>query len=450
MNNTSYALSGVRILDLTQVAIGPYMTMLLAGLGAEVIKVESNRRADTSRGAVKPVTKAQMDQYPGREPGERPWNRTAYYNQRNRGKLGITLDFARPEGRDLLLRLAAVCDAVTENFRASVLERQGITWEALHAVNPRLVYLKLSSQGNSGPERDYGSLGSTLEQTAGLASITGYADSRLPMATNLVYPDPVGALLGVGVLIAGLRDARRSGEGQFIDFSQRELTVGLMGEAMLDYTFNGRVQAPMGNRHPSVAPHGVYPCRPLIVEDTASADPAAYVPPSPPPELQPSDQWLALAVETDAQWQALCKAMGNPPWSHDARFATALSRWQHQEELDRHLADWTRDQDALTLTAYLQERGVPAGAVQNGRQMLHDRALVERGWWEFLTPVDIGYPIPFTTSPWRLSSSPHHPGIPAPQLGEHNDRIYRGLLGLSDEEMTSLMAADVIGVEPKW
>ena len=251
-----HALDGVRILDLTQVAVGPYATFLLSSLGAEVIKVESHRRPDTARGPVRPAGAHQMKQYPRGEPGERPWNRGAHYNQRNRGKLGITLDLTAPAGKEIFKRLAARSDAVIENYRASVMERQGLGYDVLRAVNERLVYVKLSSQGDSGPERDYGSLGSTLEQTTGLASITGYLD-RVPLTTGRVYPDPVAGLLAVGALIAGLRQARRRGVGSLVDCSQREMTVGLLGEAMMDYAFNGRVQEPAGNRSASAAPGGL-------------------------------------------------------------------------------------------------------------------------------------------------------------------------------------------------
>jgi CoA:oxalate CoA-transferase len=166
----SRALDGIRILDLTQVAVGPYATFLLSTLGAQVIKVESNQHPDMTRGAVEPIGVEQLKQYPGRVPGLRPWNRGALFNQRNRGKLGITLDFSQPAGKEVLKRLAAICDALVENFRAAVMDRQGLGWEVLHAVNPRLVYLKLSSQGNTGPERNYGSMGSTLEQTRSLTA----------------------------------------------------------------------------------------------------------------------------------------------------------------------------------------------------------------------------------------------------------------------------------------
>src|SRR5439155_1633207 len=162
------ALEGLRILDLTQVAVGPYATLLLGFMGAEVIKVESCSRLDISRGPARPTSQGE-GLYPGGEPGERPWNRAAHYVHRNGNKRSLTLDLAIPHGKALLLQLATMCDVLIENFRASVMDRLGLGYEALAQANPRLIYVKISSQGATGPERDYGSLGSTLEQTAGLA-----------------------------------------------------------------------------------------------------------------------------------------------------------------------------------------------------------------------------------------------------------------------------------------
>ena len=433
-SNGRRALDGVRILDLSQVAIGPYATLLLASLGAQVIKVESHRRADTSRGPVQPVTETQRNQYPGREPGERPWNRTAFFNQRNRGKLGVTLDFSTPAGKRLLKGLVAVSDAVVENFRASVLDRQGLGWEALRAVNPRLVYLKLSSQGATGPERDYGSLGSTLEQTGGIASITGYRDG-VPLLTNETYPDPVAGILGAGALVAGLRRVRQTGQGQFLDLSQREVTAAVLGEAMMDYALNRRVATPIGNRHPSMAPHGVYPCR-----DERP----------PPKEGHPPGRWIAIAVADDEQWRGLCRAMDDPAWSADPRFATVTGRWRHQDEIDHQLADWTAGRDHIELTHLLQRHGVPAGAVLDGVELLADRQLAARGWWDHVTPTEIGRPFPMISPPWRMSGSPYRPLPPAPRLGEHNDAIIRDLLGIDEEEYAAYRAEGVISTEAAW
>jgi len=421
---TRYALEGIRILDLTQVAIGPYATLLLAGLGAEVIKVESHLRPDTSRGPVNPAGEQQMKQYPGGEPGARPWNRAAFFNQRNRGKLGITLDFSHPEGKELFKRLVARCDALAENYRASVMERQGLGWDEVHQVNPRLVYLKLSGQGNSGPERDYGSLGSTLEQTAGLVSITGYGDGP-PLMTNGTYPDPVAGILAVGALIAGLRRARQSGVGQFIDFSQREATIGLQSEAMMDYALNGRVQEPIGNRHPEFAPQGVYPCR-------------------------GDDEWIAISIEDDEQWMALCGVMGEPEWTLAPDYATMAGRRERHADIDAKLLEWTAGFEKYELMHTLQRSGVPAGAVLKGTDMLTDPQLEARGWWEEVVPTEIGRPFKFVTPPWRMSASPFRPATPAPCLGEHNDHVYLDILGLSPEKYARLQQAGVVSTEPLW
>lgn len=428
------ALDGVRILDLSQVAIGPYATLLLASLGAQVIKVESHRRADTSRGPVQPVTPSQMNQYPDKEPGEHPWNRTAFFNQRNRGKLGVTVDFSMPSGKGIVKHLAAISDAVVENFRASVLDRQGLGWEVLRQANPQLVYLKLSSQGVDGPERDYGSLGSTLEQTGGIASVTGY-DDGVPLLTNETYPDPVAGILGAGALIAGLRRVRQTGRGQFIDLSQREVTATMLGEAMMDYALNGRVAAPIGNRHPSIAPHGVYPCR-----DTRP----------PPSEGHPPGRWIAIAVENDAQWRGLCAALGDPAWTVAPRFATVNGRLQHQREIDAHLSAWTANHDHIALTELLQQHGVPAGAVLDGTELLADRHLRERGWWDQVTPTEVGRSFPMIGPPWRMSASPNLPLSPAPCLGEHNDVVLRQLLGIDDQRYATLQAEGVISTEAAW
>src|SRR5262245_15950901 len=310
------ALEGLRILDLTQVAVGPYATLLLGFMGAEVIKVESCSRMDISRGAARPTSQGE-GLYPGGEPGERPWNRTAHYVHRNGNKRSLTLDLATPRGKALFLQLATICDVLIENFRASVMDRLGLGYAILAQTNPRLIYVKISSQGATGPERDYGSLGSTLEQTAGLASITGYEDGK-PLMTNETYPDPVVGILAVGALMAALRQRRRTGTGTLIDLSQREITATLLGESLVDYSLTGRVARPLGNRHALRVPQGVYPC-------------------------QGTDMWLAISVGSDAEWHGLCQAIGQPALAQEARFATCLARRNNQEALDQILMAWTQE-----------------------------------------------------------------------------------------------------------
>jgi crotonobetainyl-CoA:carnitine CoA-transferase CaiB-like acyl-CoA transferase len=417
---TQLALTGLRILDMTQIAAGPYATLLLGFMGAEIIKVESCSRMDINRGLARPTPETYR-MYPQGIPGERPWNRSAHHIHRNGNKRSVTLDLARPQGKELFLKLTGLCDALFENYRASVLDRLGLGYAQLSVANPQLVYVKISSQGATGPERDYGSLGSTLEQTAGLASITGYEDGR-PLMTNETYPDPVVGILAVGALMAALRRRRQTGKGAFIDLSQREIAAALLGEAVVDYALSGRVAAPIGNAHPLMVPHGVYPCR-------------------------GNDLWVTIAVGSDAEWRGLCQAIGQPELAEDARFATWPGRRQNQRALDEILTAWTRGRDHYQAMRILQDHGVPAGPVLTAGEVIVDPHLEARGFWDTVDHPEAGTYRQVST-PWRLSKSPRRVTSPAPGLGEHNGYVLGELLGLSAEEMARLQAQGIIGTQP--
>lgn len=417
---TTYALAGLRILDMTQVAVGPYATLLLGFMGAEVIKVESCSRLDISRGSVRPTAEG-VGLYPGGEPGEQPWNRAGHYVHRNGNKLSLTLDLAAERGKELLLQLATVCDVLIENYRASVMDRLGLGYDVLSQVNPQLIYVKISSQGATGPEKDYGSLGSTLEQTAGLASITGYEDG-IPLMTNETYPDPVVGILAVGALMAALRQRHKTAQGTFVDLSQREVTAAMLGESVLEHSFTGRVASPMGNRHPLMVPQGVYPC-------------------------QGDDMWVAVSVGSDDEWHGLCRAMGQPHLAHDPRFATILTRRAHQAALDQILSAWTQERDHYEAMHILQEHGVPSGAVLKGGETLIDPHLEARGFWDVVDHPQVGIYQQVST-PWKLSKSPRRSATPAPGLGEHNGYVLGDLLGLSEQEIARLEEQGIIGTRP--
>ena len=418
---TNPPLTGLRILDLTQIAVGPYATLLLGFMGAQVIKVESCTRMDTSRGFARPSPTGAYNLYPGGDPGERPWNRSAHHVHRNPNKLGVTLDLATPAGKELLLKLAAVCDVLVENYRASVMDRLGLGYDAISQANPQIIYAKISSQGASGPEMDYGSLGSTLEQTGGLASITGYEGGQ-PLMSNETFPDPVVGILTVGALMAALRARLRTGKGAFIDLSQREVTVGMMGEAFLDYAMNGRVAGLTGNRHPVHAPQGVYPC---VGEDS----------------------WVAVSVRSDAEWHGLCDAMRRPDLAGDARLATAAGRRDNHAEIDEAIAAWTRERGHYQAMHLLQARGVPAGAVLKGGETIVDPHLEARGFWDTVDHPEAGEYRQVTT-PWRMSKSQRIHAAPAPGLGEHNAFVLGDLLGLPASELDALERQGIIGTRP--
>jgi len=415
------ALDGLRILDLSQVAAGPYATMFLGLMGAEVIKIESLSRMDINRGKARP-NPDDLRVYPNGEPGERPWNRTAHHVHRNINKQSLTIDLATELGKELFLDLVKVCDVLVENYRGSVMDRLGLGYDVVSARNPQLVYLKISSQGATGPEANYGSLGSTLEQTAGLASITGYEDG-FPLLTNLVYPDAVVGILSFGALMTALRSRLKTGRGCLVDLSQREVTTMLLGESILDFSVTGRIAGTMENFHRDMSPHGVYPCL-------------------------GEDMWVAISVGTEDEWDGLCLAFGKAEWSRDSRFQTGESRHEHQKELDEIISSWTSGQDHYQVMHRLQSHGVPSAPVLKGSESIVDPHLEARGFWDVVEHPEAGTYKQVTT-PWLLSGSSRIASQPAPGLGEHNYQVLNGILGLSDFEIEDLITKGITGEVPK-
>ena len=395
--------------------------MFLGFMGAEVIKVESLSRMDINRGKARPGPD-DMRVYPGGNPGEHPWNTTAHHVHRNVNKLSLTLDLTVARGKELFLDLVKVCDVLVENYRGSVMDRLGLGYKVVSQLNPQLIYLKISSQGATGPESNYGSLGSTLEQTAGLASITGYEDGP-PMMTNLVYPDPVVGILSFGALMAALRRRLKTGDGCLVDLSQREVTTLLLGEAILDFSVTGRVAGTMGNGHRDMAPHGVYPC-------------------------SGEDMWVAISVSSEQEWDGLCRAIGQAELASDTRFGDLDTRRKNQESLDQIISLWTEDKDHYQVMHLLQSQGVPAAPVLTGGEAITDPHLEFRGFWDVVDHPEAGTYKQVTT-PWVLSRSARVPSVPAPGLGEHNYQVLHNLLGLSRSEIETLVRDGIIGDKPK-
>ncbi|GIT43233.1 MAG: hypothetical protein Ct9H300mP11_11690 [Chloroflexota bacterium] len=236
------------------------------------------------------------------------------------------------------------------------MDRLGLGYDIVSQINPGLIYMKISSQGATGPEANYGSLGSTLEQTAGLASITGYEDG-LPLMTNLVYPDPVVGILSFGALMTALRRRFRTGSGCLVDLSQREATTMLLGESIVEFSVTGRIASTMGNRHRDYAPQGVYRC-------------------------SGEDMWTAISVTSEEEWQQLCKAMGEPDLADDARFVDAQSRRKNHDDLDSIISNWTETQDHYQVMHVLQKQGIAAAPVLKGGEVINDPHLESRGFWD--------------------------------------------------------------------
>ena len=405
-------LHGVRVLDLTMAWAGPYATRLLADMGAEVIKVEAVNNWDLIRS------------FTGQRPTvERVWDKSPYFNHLNRNKYGCVLDLSNPKGRELFLRLVAISDVVIENFRAEVMENLGLTYDVLAEANPEIIAVSMPGHGKSGPERDFIAYGTNVEQLSGLCHLTGYADGP-PQKTGISYGDPMAGIAAAAAVAMALWDRRRTGRGQYIEIAQRENLINVIGEQVVGYSMTGREPPRRGNRHSSMAPHGCYPCR-------------------------GDDQWLTIACEDDAQFTALCTAMGRPELAADVRFADVVSRYRNQDALDELISEWTRERAKEAAAEALQAAGVAASPVLSVPEVFVDAQLRARGFYESVSHSLAG--VWEVEGPhWRMSESPGHVRLPAPAFGEHNGYVLGELLGLSGEEIAALGVEGVTGTVPNW
>jgi crotonobetainyl-CoA:carnitine CoA-transferase CaiB-like acyl-CoA transferase len=420
-------LSGVRVLDFTVVWAGPYATMMLADWGAEVIRVESLQHfPSTTRGLVPRPPAAMLANathllagFPEWQPGERPWNRHPMFNCHARNKLSMTVNLTCPEGQDMVRQLVTMSDVIVENNAAGVMTKLGLDYDTVRALKSDIIYLSMPSFGGSGPYRAFQGFGSNVEALCGFTAVRGYSDMPLSANTAVYYMDAASGPGGAFAVLCALHYRQRTGRGQCIDFAQAENMLPHLGEYFMEAAMHGRDPMPIGNRHPTMVPHGCYPC-------------------------QGEDRWLVLAVATDAEWQRLCHALGDPAWATHPQFSTLAGRLQHQDTLDQHLATWTSTQDARAAMEYLQTHGIAAGMVFFESDAYDDAQLNSRGFFETVTHRECGthrYPGML----WKMSKTPGMIRSPACCLGEHNDYVYRELLGMSDEAIERLRQAGHIG-----
>ncbi len=382
-------LSNIRILDFSRVLAGPYATRILADFGAEVIKVQ-------------PLLPAEEEGAFAR----------GYYNTWNRNKQGITLNLNRAEGVAIARRLAALSDAVVENFTPRVMANWGLDYGHLREIKPDLIMLSMSAMGGSGPCRDYAGFAPTVHAFSGMTHLTSFPGEP-PAGPGFACADHIAGLVAALALLGALEYRRRTGEGQYIDISQVEVMAGLLGGAVLGYTAGGSVPEPAGNRSPEAAPHGIYRCR-------------------------GDDRWCAIAVSGDEEWRRFCRALGEPPWTQDSRFATLPRRQHNVDELDRLVEEWTGQHTPQEAMALLQKEGVACGAVQDARDLANDPQLKARGFFvERDGAISDAVPI-------RLSATPAEYRRAAPLPGEDNDSVYRGLLGMGEDEVLRLREEGVI------
>lgn len=398
-------LAGVRVADFTWVWAGPFCTLQLAHLGAEVIRVESATRICVTR---------MLPPFADFDPGP---NRSGYFNQYNQGKRSITLDLKRPEAIEVARRLCAASDVVVENFAAGVMDRMGLGWERLRATKPGLVMIALSGYGAFGPDATKVSYGPAQVPLSGLSSVTGYRDFP-PMHVGISYGDPTGGLHGAVAVLAALLHRRRTGQGQYVDLSQWETSVAVLPDAVLDWTMNRRQPPRDGNRDPHMAPHGVF---------RAGGD----------------DRWIAIAVEDDPAWVRLARAMGRPELADDPRFATLVARKRNEDALEEIVTAWTRERAPGEATALLQAAGVSACTAATNQDLAEDPHLAARGYFVELEHPEVGVR-KHAGIPWRMSASDTRVRRPAPCLGADTDDVLRSVCGYSDADVERLRVANVL------
>jgi crotonobetainyl-CoA:carnitine CoA-transferase CaiB-like acyl-CoA transferase len=401
VSGSSGPLAGTRVLELGSLIAGPFAGRLLADMGAEVVKVEAPDTPD-------PMRQWGQATYKGR----RLW-----WTVQSRNKYCITLNLRLPEGQALFRRLAQQADVVIENFRPGTLEQWQIGWEELSAVNPRLILVRVSGFGQTGPYRDRAGFGAVAEAMGGLRYVTGFPD-RPPVRLGISLGDAVAALYATIGTLAALQERYRSGRGQVVDVSITEAVFSLMESAVPDYGRTGHVRERSGNILPGIAPSNVYPTR--------------------------DGQYLVIGANQDRVFRRLCEVLGHPEVADDPRFASHEARGKHQEELDDLIAQWTRQWDQKALAERLHQAGIPAGPIYSIADIMQDphflaREMIVQMEDPELGPVEVPGPVPkFSRSASQLRwTGPARPG-------EHNLEIYQRWLGLEPSELEALQRQGVV------
>jgi len=398
-------LAGVRIADFTWVWAGPFATLQLAYLGAEVIRIESHNRVCVTR------------RLPPFADGQGGINRSGYYNQFNQGKLSLSLNFKQPEAIAIAKKLVAVSDVVSENFAAGVMDKLGLGYQALKEIKPDIIMIAMSGYGAVGPESSYVSYGPAQAPLSGLSSLTGFPGFP-PMHVGFSYGDPNGGFHGAFAVLAALMHRARTGEGQYIDMSQLETSIALLGEGVMAQVMNGTPPPRDGNHDPHTAPHGLFHCK-------------------------GEDRWVSIVVANEEEWQRLCGGMGRPELASDARFSTLVARKQHEEELENLITSWTETLTAEEVTTRLQAAGVAAYPTLTNQELAADPHLHQRGFFVELPHPEVGVRR-HAGVPWVFSDTPCQVRRPAPCLGQDTEDVMQRVLGYSPEDIAALQAKGVL------
>ena len=411
MATTDLPLAGMRVVELTGNWAGPIVGRHLGDLGADVIKLEW---------AARPATRALFMPGPTQDPQKYPYDRAMYFNLLNRNKRDLVVDLSAAEGKQIFMELMREADVFVENNSARVMPNLGLDYETVRAENPRIVYVSMSGFGATGPWRDWSAYGSNIEASSGLASVTGYNADQV-RRTPLFYADPVSGNHGTVAILAALEHRDRSGEGQYIDVALNEAGAAYFFESLMAYQTSGEIMRPNGNRDRRFAPQGAY-------------------------RAMGEDSWIALSVQSDADWSALCRVIGREDLLADSGLATLEGRITRHDELDSAITAWTSEFEQYEAVWALQHAGISAAPILANWQVLHDPHIHERGFYHWVNHSVFGV-YPYPSWPWRFSRTKPSIRRAAPRFAEHNSQVLAEL-GYDDEQIAELYALEITSDVP--
>lgn len=399
------ALKGIKIADFSWVWAGPYCSLLLSFLGADIVKIESKKRVDQTRqGSI-----TLGEDFEG-------YDSSPVFNNANLNKRSITLDLKKPEAIELAKKIVASSDVVMENMRPGVMDKLGLGYQDLAAVKPDIIMISCSGFGSAGPYGHYAGYAPIFAAFGGLAHLTGYEDGE-PNTMSGVMDLRVGTMAASAIL-AALIYRQKTGEGQYIDLSSSECVSSLIGAELLEYPMNQQSPQRCGNDDEIMAPHNVYRC---------AGD----------------DKWISIAVANDEEWNALCSAMGNPEWTKKEAYADQAGRWSNRKELDVHISEWTINFTDYDLMYKLQAAGVAAMPSMCAEEILSDPHVKARAKLQEVEHPALGKKW-VVSPPWKMSETPAKIYKASPLLGADNETVFKDWAGLSQEDIAAYIKDEVI------
>ncbi|NCF34091.1 MAG: hypothetical protein GWP50_11060 [Proteobacteria bacterium] len=412
-NPVSGPLNGVRILDLTHVWAGPLATRIFSDLGAEVVKIERALGRGPSVATIEPIAG-----WIGGEAGAEPWNNNAAFVKLARNAKSVSLDLKQAEGRNLFLQLVAVADVVIENFSARAMPSMDLGYDVLRELNPRLIYVTMPGYGSYGPYKDWVAFGPTVEPMTGLNQMLGYGIEE-PRNSAIALMDPIAGTTATTALLTALRQRQQTGQGSLVELSLHECGVSFNGPWLIEQQLGGELQ-PLGNAHPEMSPHGIYPCRSRGLDDDAD--------------------WVAIACQDQSEWTHLVAVLGDefdPSWNLQQRI-------ERTELINAGIETWTRQLDKDVAAELLQQRGVAAGPVATAPDILAEPHAQAR---QFFVEYE-RHDTPIPGNPIHMSGLNSQHWTPCPPLGAHSQALLHQWLEVSAEQTQQLLDAQIIAERP--